>query len=82
VIYLDNGAENYCISSNFVIVTFFLQCLIRWIEVVCMADCFNVNTLMVSKNLRTSFKENSVRMSKYCAYVEGALIKNTLVSLL
>jgi hypothetical protein len=58
VIYLDNGAENACISSDFVfflectlVHVFFLQCLIRWIKVGCMADFFPVNTLMVSKNL-------------------------------
>jgi hypothetical protein len=80
VIYLDNAAENACISSDFgcisaenvadnvpcsvifslilhcfplnwcTLVHVFLQCLIRWIEVGCMAYCFPVNTLMVSKN--------------------------------
>jgi hypothetical protein len=29
----------------------YLQCLIRWIEVGCIADYFSLNTLMVSKNL-------------------------------
>jgi hypothetical protein len=82
VIYLDNGAENSCISSNFVMVMFFLQCLIRWIDVGCMEDYFPVNKLMVSKSLWTSFKENLVRMSKYCAHVVDALMKNTLVRLL
>jgi hypothetical protein len=54
VIYLDNGAGNSCISSIFGfflqctrVHVFFLQCLIRWIKVGCMADCFLVNTLMV-----------------------------------
>jgi hypothetical protein len=54
VSYLDNGAENACISSYFgffleytLIHVFFLQCLIKWIEVGCMTDCFPMNTLMV-----------------------------------
>jgi hypothetical protein len=58
VIYLDNAVKNACISSDFcfflectLVHVFFLQCLIRWIEVRCMVDCFPVNTLMVSKNL-------------------------------
>jgi hypothetical protein len=58
VIYLDNGAENSCISSNFgfssnvhLFMCFFLQCLIRCSEVECMANSFPMNTLMVSKNL-------------------------------
>jgi hypothetical protein len=59
VIYLCNGAENGCISLDFVFflectlvhVFLFFQCLTRWIEAGCMADCFFVNTLMMPKNL-------------------------------
>jgi hypothetical protein len=44
---------------------FFLQCWIRWTEVGCMTDCFSLNTLMVSKNLWTSFKETLQKNMTY-----------------
>jgi hypothetical protein len=42
-----------------VFMCFFLQCLIRWIKVGCMADCFLVNTLMVEViDLISSYEDN------------------------